>query len=306
MLRTDASNAAVAASIQLTSNSSAQAASSARTLSRWRGLETWHLLSLDAPSVAAVWTWFIGQAMGVGLPRVEVAAMFVAVWILYAADRLLDARALDSGRNPEHIALEARHLFHHGHRNGFRWGIASGCTVLVALLTRFPLAELRLDVMLGGLLLGWLLAVHVGARALPKEFAVGIFFAAATALPTLARAPWLGRELSFPAVLFAALCSLNCLFISAWEQDAGACNQAHRLTRIAASHARWLGLLLAAGAAAAMPFDGAGVRPLLAAIALAALLLLAVDALRERLGRTTLRALADLVLLTPLLLIGMR
>jgi hypothetical protein len=55
-----------------------------------------------------------------------------------------------------------------------------------------------------------------------------------------------------------------------------------------------------------MPFDGAGVRPLLAAIALAALLLLAIDALRERLGRTTLRALADLVLLTPLLLIGMR
>ena len=57
----------------------------------------WHLLSLDAPTVAAVWVVFVGRSVGVRLPWVEPAAMFVAVWMIYAADRLLDARVLDAG-----------------------------------------------------------------------------------------------------------------------------------------------------------------------------------------------------------------
>ena len=59
-------------------------------------LTLWHLLSLDAPTVAVLWTWFIARTNHVHLPLASLAAMALAVWILYAADRFLDARLLDA------------------------------------------------------------------------------------------------------------------------------------------------------------------------------------------------------------------
>jgi len=42
----------------------------------------WHLLSLDAPSVAAVWVWFIARSQHIALPGASPAAMALAVAIL--------------------------------------------------------------------------------------------------------------------------------------------------------------------------------------------------------------------------------
>ena len=53
----------------------------------------WHLLSLDAPTVAALWTWFIAATNHIHLPLSSPLAMFIAVWTLYAADRVLDAQS---------------------------------------------------------------------------------------------------------------------------------------------------------------------------------------------------------------------
>ena len=61
-------------------------------------LALWHLLSLDAPTVAALWTYFIARANHVQLSYAVPAAMFLAVWLIYAADRLLDTRHLATGR----------------------------------------------------------------------------------------------------------------------------------------------------------------------------------------------------------------
>ena len=59
------------------------------------------------------------------------------------------------------------------------------------------------------------------AHRLPKEIAVGLFFSAAIFIPTIARRPGLHLPLLPSAALFAALCSLNCLFICAWEHADG-------------------------------------------------------------------------------------
>ena len=83
-------------------------------------LRLWHLLSLDAPTVAALWTVFVARAVRVELPWNVPVAMFAAVWAIYAADRLLDA-----GRQEN---LEARHRFHGVHRPRVRDG-AGGCWV---------------------------------------------------------------------------------------------------------------------------------------------------------------------------------
>jgi hypothetical protein len=251
-----------------------------------RVLAAWHLLSLDAATVAAVWTWFVARASGVRLPWESVGAMFAAVWVLYAADRLLDARGT--------VGLEARHLFHREHARGFRWGIAAGCVALAMLVPRMAVDAVRMDVGLGALLVGWFVVIHAGEKPLPKEFVVGAFFAAAVFVPTVARRIELQRELLLPAVLFGTLCCLNCLFIFAWEHDGLGEVRGHRFTVLAARWVAWLGVGLAVSC---LCLRG----PIFAAVGISAGLLVGVHLARRRVERTTLRALADLVLLTPLL-----
>src|SRR5215469_2732137 len=43
-------------------------------------LARWHLLSLDAPTVAAVWVWFVAASNQIHLPLVSALAMALAVW----------------------------------------------------------------------------------------------------------------------------------------------------------------------------------------------------------------------------------
>jgi len=270
-------------------------------------LALWHLLSLDAPTVAALWTWFVARASHVGLPLASPAAMALAVWTLYVIDRLLDARLLDrAGPRGE---LEARHLFHHRHRRAFLLGIAVAAIALAALLPRLNPAALRLYLIEGALLLAWFLVLHAtrSAHRLPKEIAVGLFFAAATFIPTVARepfarAPVMSLALLPGAVLFAALCSLNCLFIYAWEHEGRTTTpQPHPTTRLALRHLTALASSIALAAAALAAFDTAA--PIAAACALSAALLLVLDRNRRRLSTLTLRAAADLTLLTPLALL---
>jgi hypothetical protein len=278
-------------------------------------LALWHLLSLDAPTVAALWTWFIARANHVRLPLASPAAMALAVWVLYAADRLLDSRLLDvcprSGRM--HYELEARHYFHHRHRRAFLIGVAIAAAVLAALLRNLPAAAIHLYLVEGALLFAWFLVLHGthNAHRLPKEIAVGLFFAAATFIPTVSRAPFaasaaLRLALVPAALLFAALCSLNCLFIYAWEHDASgrsSARQPHPTTRLALRHLTMLAVWIAVAAVALMLFKRLSPRPIAVACALSALLLLCLDRNRRRFPQIALRAAADLALLTPLALL---
>lgn len=269
-------------------------------LRRYNLLALWHLCSLDAPTVAVVWTAFIARASHVSLPATSLAAMGIAVWILYAADRLLDARLLASPVSPPD-GLEARHFFHHRHGKVFLTGIALGSIVLIPLLLAIPFAAIRLYLIEGSLLIGWFLLIHAtrSTLRLPKELAVGLFFAAAVFIPTVSRNPALRLPLIIPALLFATLCSLNCLFIYYWEhQQSGIPACAHPTTRLALSHLPALAVVLALASLASIRFEHS---PIAAASLLAILFLSLLHINRHHLHRTTLRAAADLALLTPLL-----
>lgn len=289
-------------------------------------LALWHLLSLDAPTVAALWTWFVARASHVKLPVASPLAMALAVWILYAADRLLDARLLDTRQSNASSRgtylrdqLEARHLFHHRHRRAFLLGIAFAGMGVAALLPRLDPAAILLYLFEGALLAAWFLILHAtrGAHRLPKEIAVGLFFSAAIFIPTVARAPGLRMTLLPCAFLFAVLCSLNCLFIHAWEHAHSRPAQrrdwradakpAHATTRLALAHLNALAVgVPAAGIALAIVETTAAhrnVHLLPVACSLTAGLLLVLDRNRNQLSRVNLRAAADLALLTPLLLL---
>lgn len=290
-------------------------------------LALWHLLSLDAPSVAAVWTIFVALSSGVRLPWTAPAAMFLAVWIIYAADRLLDARLLDdqaiAGQRDAGCSitagfpaeLEARHRFHHRHRSRFFAAILGATAALLYLLHRIDPHSLELYVLLATLLGVWMLLIHGRplssgeARRLPKELAVGIFFPAAVFIPTVARVPSLRPVLLAAAALFACVCTLNCLYLYAWEhaedRRKSASPSAHSTTLWAVHRLPWIaGSIVAAAASAAAVSLLRGVPevafPALAC-ALSAACLLVLNARRSRIAAVHLRAFADLVLLTPLL-----
>jgi hypothetical protein len=275
-------------------------------------LALWHLLSLDAPTVATLWTWFIASANHVRLPLSSALAMTLAVWTLYAADRLIDARLLDNRLN-HHEDLEARHYFHHLHRFAFLTGILLASIALALLLPRLEPAAIHLYLILGALVTAYFILIHATssnaapqsiAHRLPKEIAVGLFFAAATFIPTVGRRPDLRLALLPSAILFATLCSLNCLFIYAWEHPAPPTAQrTHAITRLALRNLPLLTLLLTLSSLILTILDNQAPWPITAAIAIAAALLLLLDKQRHTISRVTLRAAADLALTTPLLLL---
>ena len=274
-------------------------------------LALWHLLSLDAPTVAALWTWFIAHCIGLHLPWTPVAAMFVAVWMLYAADRLLDARAEASA-----IELEERHRFHHRHKRAFLPGIVIASIVLAALLHHLDSAALHLQALLASLLFAYFFLIHIfpatplapetGTRRLPKELAVGIFFPAAVFVPTVARQPHLRALLAPDALLFAAVCTLNCLFLYAWEHP-GKRPFAHWTTRFATGHLASLSCITAVlsftRALLEHRHSPSPIWMLSLACGCSASLLLLLHTQRRHLAAIHLRAAADLALLTPALLV---
>jgi 4-hydroxybenzoate polyprenyltransferase len=238
--------------------------------------------------------------------------MALAVWMLYAADRLMDARLLDIDPT-RHKGLEARHYFHHRHRTGFLTGILLSSIAVAALLPRLDGAAIRLYLILGGLVAGYFILIHARSNAaaqwevahrLPKEIAVGLCFAAATFIPTVARRPDLRLPLLPIALLFATLCILNCLFIYAWEHEDQRTNgPTHTITCLALGNLPALTGALIFCSIALVLVDHRVPWPISCAIALSAAILLLLHNRRHAISRTTLRAAADLALITPLFLL---
>lgn len=303
-------------------------AGSARAFREYTAPELWHLLSLDAPSVAALWTVFLAQCTGAHLGWTLPASLFLAVWILYAGDRLLDARPW-SGRGAQGDLLE-RHRFHRRFRLPFLAGIFACTFSLLLLLICIDRSVLELYAAPGILLAGWLVLVHsrrtgpTRRKPLPKELAVGLFFPVAVFLPTFAQLSALRSKLVPFALLFALVCTLNCLFLYAWEhpqyqgnqqhqgnQAYGGALEAHGTTRWGLRHLSLLAhgtlaisLIAAVGVALPttdMPRHGEALGRFGVACALAVLCLLLLHRNHRRFGPLALRVAADAALLTPLL-----
>lgn len=266
-------------------------------------LRFWHLASLDAPSVAAVWALAFAWAAQVRLPVGIVAAVALVVWAAYITDRILDARrAFEHGRVD---LLRERHFFHWRNRRSLvplAVVAAAASAVLVPSLIRATAAERDAVVAVGAAV--YFTRVHARRRGEPagapprfalKEFLVGVLFTAGCVLPawnrTLAR-PW---ELVAPAALFAATAWLNCTAIDIWESE-------HRVSAARLSLFFTGCTLCAAGLAAASVTAAQHPRSaaLLLAGAVSAALLGLLDRIKSRMEPLLLRAAADLALLTPL------
>ena len=279
-----------------------------------RVLERWHLLSLDAPTVAALWSWFFARAMHIELPWHAPLLLALGTWLVYVADRILDGTRMDPSS-----PLRERHRFHARHRKAFLTaGAAVGAALLWLIIARMSANARFEDTVLFSAALLYLVVVHKprlgGTGWMPKELAVGIVFAAATAVPAwsrLASGPYSERFALFPAVAtFAALCWLNCVAIERWENlnPSGRLqsSDAHSTTRWAVEHFRPVTLILAA-ISGTLTVASALWKPeavsVYLAVTTAALCLAAIDHLREKISRLHLRVAADAALLAPLILL---
>ena len=292
----------------------AGSAASPRRMQPPRAIRFWHLTSMDAPTVAVAWALAFAWAARAILPWWIPVLLAMAAWVIYVADRLLDARrALRLGRTD---GLRERHFFHWRHRRILATMAAAAALVAGAIaLSLLPQAARERGSVLAAAAMVYLSRVHfVDAAAnlngrrlrirspqlrvcVPKELLVGVLFTAACVLPAWNRTAVRSWEFAAAALFFAALAWLNCHAIDLWEARAE--DAARRTIAVPAGLLGLAGALIALIAAPVQSRWAA----LLAAGALAALLLNLLGRVRGRLTPLALRAAADLALLTPLALL---
>jgi hypothetical protein len=280
----------------------------------------WHLLSLDAPTVAVVWCWFFGAAFGLSLPPTALMTLALGTWCVYVADRLLDG-----WRSADMAGLRDRHWFYLRHRKPFviAW-TAAALPLAYLILFRVQPAVRTDDVVLCLIGIGYFLLIHNRPEKyrFSKEMFVGFLFSIATAVPTWTRVH-AGRGWLLSAILtFGAACWLNCVAIQTWE-DAEATragdhdvfsnqrtpagyipeNQEGRpaLTKLLGHHLTAFTLVIGGLALSLAGIPAARiVWPLFAAVALSSVVFFALIRQSIRLSALSLRILADGALLTPL------
>ncbi len=191
----------------------------ARPRSRLWGVPVyWHLLSFDAPTVAVLWAWSFARAAQLRIPFISIAVLGVGTWLIYVADRLLDVRS------PAHPALRERHFFHARHSRGLLFASPVAGALLLGLIAIMPSAARRDDAILFAISMLYFAGVHLpalrGRRWFPREVAVGILFALASAVPAWSEPASPHAQLAWLVLLFAGLCTLNCIAIEAWEHSA--------------------------------------------------------------------------------------
>ena len=265
-----------------------------------RALHLWHLGSLDAPTVAIAWTLAFAWTVGVHLDRWVPLLIACGTWTVYVGDRLLDAqRAMRSGNLS---ALHERHYFHWRHRRvliPIACATATIATVLVAQC--MPVAVRSRDSVLAAAALMYFSGVHTAARIpdwlrklASKESLVGLLFTAGCAAPALSRLHSSHAPIFACLALFVLLAWANCAAIESWEST-------HHQSAI---FRRTLVLGVAAiSISGALAFTDMRATSLASSAAASAFLLALLDRKRATVSPLTLRALADLVLLTPLFLV---
>jgi len=265
------------------------------------------ILSLDAPAVVVLWQGLIARSASVMDGGPEAVVLASSVWLAYAADRWIEGWRLA----PESI-LTHRHRFHQRWRGPMLavWIVVLGLDILEA-SRGLSAAEFRAGLFILLPVAAYLLShqlVHRRSRwRAPKEVCVALLLGAGAAVFAASRPGADLRGMAAPLALFVLLCFSNCALISVWEDEV---DRSHGQTSLAlqfgwaAALSRALPWGLSAAAAAAWIADMPHARAASACAALSGILLGLTDLAEPRIGRIRARVLADLALMTPLLLLA--
>lgn len=267
---------------------------------------TWlNVVCLDAPIVAVSWQWLFARGFDIVVPPAATAALLLTAWLIYLADRFGDSLAIELRH-----ATSLRQRFCLKHRRA--WLVALALIAAADLLVVSTSLEWRVVVFAAPVTVFAIAYLILNRqcqtlwRLLPvKELTIGALFAAGT---IVALVPELDASATLPWLMFAALCSLNCISIAVWERWL---DEAQSRVSIATAFPRVGSLVLpvlvllaiCSGAAAR---SGAVGQKIFVCISVSAALLVVVHLLRRRVPPDARTALADLVLLGPALMLVMR
>lgn len=228
-------------------------------------------------------------------------ALFLTAWLIYLADRLADSISLKAG-----FPRSLRQEFCLRHRE-----IWITTVLLIAGFDAYVIwRTIALETFLVGAFVGLLALIYLVLnhplgliwRSLPaKELAIGVLFAAGTLVALMPAIPSVTMPIVAFAMVFAALCALNCISIANWERGL---DRAQEKVSIATRHpgiARRAGMISASLALAAFGLAIAyrPAAPALGCVCASALLLAWLNSRRAPRNDDQRTALADLVLLTP-------
>lgn len=277
-------------------------------------LRIWHLLSLDAPTVAVVWAVAFAWATRVKLELWVPILLALITWAVYLADRIFDAYfALRAGRLS---CLRERHIFHWRHWHALATiAVVASIAALSIIFKLMPIPAREHNSVLAVAALAYFSGVYSG-RNLPEvfpfslmrrrrlaklqinQFLVGLIFTAAATLPTWSRLVRRGTSDFWPLALvsafFVLLAWLNYRAIGRWEAGATR-TRIYAAAMLLSSAGLCLACLIAMFDVRLAMLTGCGVT--------SALMLALLDRYRDRLTPTTLRAAADFVLLVPAVLL---
>ncbi|MBX3739845.1 MAG: hypothetical protein KF712_02550 [Akkermansiaceae bacterium] len=274
-----------------------------------------NLLSLDAPLVAVAWlavfakTWRL-----VYHPWEAYVALGLVVWIIYVVDRLIDA----SLRKDTPERCEPRHLFHWKYRKAFAASAGlAGVAALFLVIRYMPYSifgYLFVAVVLIGAFFGLSLLSQQDANEIPymKNILAGLTFAYGVGLLASVynqSADFYLTMRSREMICFAVLCIMNISAIDLWEHA----NRSQD-TEIKATDELALTLPLVLLGLSAIVFAyqanphpedvvdyGLIRRSFFYSILTGAALLYVLNRTRNRFHMDTLRVLADVALLIPVL-----
>ncbi|HET7101872.1 MAG TPA: hypothetical protein VFJ52_12035 [Terriglobia bacterium] len=262
------------------------------------------VLSLDAPAVAVLWQLLFARSFHARLGASVTILLALVVWLVYVADRLLDAL-----KAPAQGIEATRHIFYRRHLWAFLFPLCTGFLLAAWMaLTRLDMETFGDGVVILLAVGAYLLAVHLVSPErewLPKEMLVGVLFALGTCFPVWEHMANHATAIAAPFLLFTALCWMNCAAIEheEWRRLRG--------RRFGKPHpwTVWMGrhfwLLSWVIAAVALGFILGGIGryhwQLLAAELLSALAFALIRYKEESLTMDQFRVLVDIALFTPLL-----
>jgi hypothetical protein len=264
----------------------------------------WNLLSLDAPTVVCVWALLFMKGLHIPYQPWEIAALTLAVWIIYISDRILDGL-----HRPELAAFSDRHKFYALHG----LGILRALPPVILVAGWIGLARLGTQTRFAGLVMSaavifYFLAIHGISHRFnqwfPKEIVAGAIFAVGAAIPAWIHGAGVRNALMPQMLLFAGLCALNCIAIECWEHNRGERRWGKRpywLIRLVDTRMQIIAAtLILCAAYFAFYVSRNGIRADLAVSSILSLLILmAIERRSHNLSPQVMRVLADAALLTP-------
>lgn len=266
------------------------------------------ILSLDATFAALSWQAMAFRVAGTPLRWPHAVVLGASVWLAYAADRWIEGWRL----TPEQAQTQ-RHYF----AVRWRWPLFAVWLLVLALDLFAAFAGLTSREFEAGLLLFGAVAVYLLSHQLlhrhhpwrlPKEICVALLMVGGVTIFPVAQPDVRPPALAGLATGFGLLCFANCALIALWEHEVdlaqGQESLAQQFGRVAPlSRALPWALALAALGSATWLTRGWNQRAMLCVSSSSALLGV-VDRLEKRMGRQLARVLADVVLLTPLVLLA--